>query len=186
MHEIEIKAALKNKEAFIKALSERGCEFGQEIKQDDTIYAREIETLEIFLSNSDFLRIRVQNDGKTLFAFKHHPGRIRSLDSAPLELELEVSSREVMEHILSIMGYKEAARVTKVRRKTKYQNWEICIDDVEGLGAYVEVEELADSNDDIVSIQERMRVFLAEFGIGEEDLINNRYDVMLMQKRGGM
>ncbi|MDB5189984.1 MAG: adenylyl cyclase CyaB [Parcubacteria group bacterium] len=184
MHEIEVKAVLTDKESFVKALADRGCELGPEVSQDDTVYAHTVGTLDEFLGNNDFLRLRVQNDGKTLFTFKHHPGRAINLDSAPLELELEISSRETMEKILDLMGYKEAVRIKKVRRKTTYQNWEICVDEVEGLGSFVEVEELLDANDTVQEVQQRMEAFLAEMGVGAEDLLKNRYDVMLMQKQG--
>lgn len=184
MHEVEVKAVLNNKEALLQALSKLGCEFGEEVSQDDTVYARVVGTLEDFLSNTDFLRLRVQNSGQILFTLKHHPGRIVSLTSAPLEHELEVSSRETMEKILELMGYKEAVRIKKIRIKTHCEKWEICIDEVEGLGSFVEIEELLDANDTQQAVRERMEAFLATVGIGAEDLLNNRYDVMLMQKQG--
>ena len=183
MHEIEVKAILLDKESFIEALSKLGCELGKEISQDDTVYARVVGTLDQYLSNSDFLRLRVQNDGRTLFTFKHHPGRIINLDSAPLELELEVSSRDTMEKILGLMGYKEAVRIRKIRRKTHYEKWEICIDEVEGLGSFVEIEELVEENDSVQEVQQRMEAFLAKLGVGTGSLLKNRYDVMLMQKQ---
>lgn len=183
MNEIEVKAALTDKQSFIEALSNLGCELGKEISQDDTVYARTVGSLDEYLSNSDFLRLRVQNDGKILFTFKHHSGRIINLDSAPLELELEISSRDTMEKMLALMGYKEAVRIKKLRRKTKYQNWEICVDEVEGLGSFVELEELTEENDRVQEVQERMEIFLAKLGVDAESLLKNRYDVMLMQKQ---
>ena len=183
MHEIEVKAVLADKQSFIEALSNLGCDLGQEVSQDDTVYARVVGSLEEYLSNSDFLRLRVQNDGRTLFTFKHHQGRIINLDSAPLELELEVSSRDTMEKMLELMGYKEAVRIKKIRRKTHYERWEICIDVVEGLGSFVELEELMEENDTVQEVQQRMEAFLAKLGVGNENLLKNRYDVMLMQKQ---
>jgi adenylate cyclase class 2 len=182
MHEIEVKAALKNKVDFIGELAKRGCELGPVITQDDTIYVRETGTLEVYLSNSDFLRIRVEGSGRILFTFKHHAGRIVNLDSAPFEMELEVSSRETMEQILSHMGYKEAARVKKQRQKGRYEKWEICVDDVEGFGSFVELEELSSVDDDISGIQKHMQEVLSELGVDANDFIKNRYDVMLLQK----
>ena len=189
MHEIEVKAVLKDKDAFLGALANLGCELGGEVSQDDTVYVRNIGSLDEYLNNAEFLRLRVQNDGRTLFAFKYHPskhqpGSIIDLDSAPLELELEVSSRETMEKILQLMEYKEAVRIKKVRRKAKYENWEICMDEVEGLGAFVEIEELMEENDTVEEVRKRMEEFLAKLGVGSEDLLKNRYDVMMLQKNG--
>jgi predicted adenylyl cyclase CyaB len=73
-------------------------------------------------------------------------------------------------------------RIAKHRRKTTYKNWEVCVDDVEGLGSYVEMEELAETTDDVPEIKERMQAFLAEQGVKESDILRNRYDVMMLEK----
>lgn len=182
MHEIEVKASLADKEAFIEALCAFGCELGDEVTQDDTVYVRTTGSLDEYLSNADFLRLRVQNDGCTLFTIKHHRSRITNLDSAPLEHELEVSSRDTMEKILLLMGYKEAVRIKKIRRKTQYEKWEICVDEVEGLGSFVEIEELLEVNEGVQEVQKRMKAFLAKLGVDVENLLKHRYDVLILQK----
>lgn len=184
MHEVEVKAKLEDAEAFMRALTGLGCELGKEIRQDDTTYVRDTSSLDAYLANADFLRLRIQDDGRTLFTIKHHPGRVTNLNSAPLELELEVSSRDVMERMLSLMGYQEAVRMVKVRRKTRYQMWEICVDEVEGLGSFVELEELADSNERVPEIRTSMQKFLEGLGVKKEDFLMNRYDVLMLQKLG--
>jgi adenylate cyclase class 2 len=184
MHEVEVKSALKDKQAFIAALSERGSELGPEIVQDDTVYVKNTGSLATYLNNSDFLRLRVENTGRTLFTFKRHTGTSKDLTSAPLELELEVSSREEMEKILILLGYKAMVRVKKVRRKTQFEKWEICVDEVEGLGSFVELEELSEVTENTQEIRNRMQAFLAELGVGGEEQLNNRYDVLLLLKQG--
>jgi len=182
MHEIEVKGALDDKDAFISRLIERGCELGPETVQKDTVFVRDTGSIETYLSNDDFLRLREEN-GQTFFTLKNHPGRTDSLHTAPLELELTVSSRDVMEQILSYMGYQEAVRIHKRRRKGRYGNWEVCVDEVEGLGCFVELEELAEKSDEIEDIQKRMKVFLAELGVQTGDQIRNRYDILLLQEK---
>lgn len=181
MHEIEIKARIRNEEEVFSKLRELGCEFSDAIVQDDTVYALKVDTIQDFVSNSLFLRIRVQNNGKILFTVKHHEGR-RAEDptGVPVEHELEISSREVMERMLALLGFKEAARVKKHRRKCTYKNWELCLDEVEGLGAFIEVEQMADF-EQAKQAQKEMTDFLLSLGIASEDMPAQRYDIALME-----
>lgn len=186
MYEVEVKAALNDTKSFIVKLQERGCELDPEILQDDTVYVRETGPLEVFLRNDEFLRLRVEDDDRALFAFKKHATRASDPNSAPLELELAVDSRDTMERILLTMGYQEAMRIKKRRRKGTYENWEVCIDEVEGLGSFVELEELTRDRDEAPDIQERMKAFLAELGVDVQSEIRNRYDVLLLEKKYGI
>ena len=183
MHEIEVKGVLKDKEAFIAKLAERGCQLGPEILQEDTVFVRETGSVATYLSNPDFLRLRVEDGGRTLFTFKHHPMRASDADAAPLELEVEVSSREEMERILFLMRYQEAVRVMKRRRKGAYRGWEVCVDEVEELGCFVELEEMAATRDDVEPIQKRMTDFLLELGVDAGKRFKDRYDILLLEKR---
>jgi adenylate cyclase class 2 len=183
MYEIEVKAKLQDKEAVIVALEKLGCTFGAEISQDDMVYAKKVGSLEEFLGNSEFLRLRTENGGRTLFTLKHHPERKNDLSSAPLELEVVVDSRQTMEKMLSLLGFSEMVSTKKRRRKGVYQQWEVCVDEVEGLGAFIELEECTDTREDTAKIQERMRAFLASIGIKAEDYQTDRYDVLLINKK---
>lgn len=182
MHEVEVKAVLPNPEAFIAKLSEHGCQLGPEITQDDTVFVREVGSLEIFLNNSAFLRLREEKD-QTLFTLKYHVDPADNHRSAPIEFELTVSSRDTMEQMLLQMGHQEAVRMKKKRRKGTYKNWEVCVDEVEGLGSFVELEELTDNPENVEQIQHRMKTFLAELGVQAGDQALYRYDILLLQKK---
>lgn len=183
MHEVEVKAKVRDQHALLSALSEQGCVLGAPVEERDTLYAREVGTLDAYNRNADFLRIRERGDGKVIFTLKHHPERHEGRpDSMPLEHETEIGSRDEMEHALLLMGYHEAVRVTKVRRKGKFGKWEICLDEVEGLGSFIELEEMTDGTETARVITE-MRAFLAALGIPEEDLGADRYDIALLKIR---
>ena len=183
MHEVEVKAVLEDTNGFVERLMEYGCELGPEILQQDTVFVRETGSVAVYLSNPDFLRLRVEDGERTLFTFKHHPMRVADTDAAPLELEVEVSSREAMEKILLLMGYQEAVSVTKRRRKGAYKGWEVCVDEVDGLGSFVELEEMVATRDNVATIQKRMTDFLLELGVDAGKRFKDRYDILLLEKR---
>lgn len=183
MHEIEIKAAVRNPELTLAKLTELGCSFSEAVSQDDTVYVKNPgATIEEFTANSMFLRTRVQDDGKILFTLKHHEGRnANDPKGVPLEYELEVSSRETMAAILGLLDFKEAVRVKKSRRTAHYENWELCLDEVEGLGTFLEVECFG-TFEDAEAIQQEMIAFLHSLGIAAEDIPAQRYDIAILKK----
>ncbi len=50
-------------------------------------------------------------------------------------------------HMLERLGYAHGVPIKKTRQIAKYNQLEICIDEVDGLGIFIEVEQL--TNDDV-------------------------------------
>jgi len=177
MKEIEIKAVLKNKEMVMQKLTSLGCVFEAPVVQNDTVYTKNVGSLKEFRTNDVFLRIRVKNNSKILFTVKKRMAN----DLDAIEYEVEVNSREEMENALLIMGYKEAVRINKTRIVTHYNNCEICIDDVENLGSFIEMEKLTEEGDS-EKIQEELFQFFELLGIRREDRVMSGYDILMFQK----
>ena len=186
MHEIEVKARVRDKEALLRALGERGVVLSEPVTEDDTLYALEVGDMKSYNQNANFLRLRVRSDGKTIFTLKHHPDRHEGrADSMPLEHETTVGSRDEIEHMLLLMGYHEAVRVLKSRQKGTLGKWEVCVDEVEGLGSFMELEELA-GPDEVARVLAEMLAMYEELGIAKEDTYADRYDIALLKKRWGV
>lgn len=184
MHEVEVKAVLKDKDAVMKVLAALGCSFSEPVTESDILYAEDVSSMEAYNRNSSFLRIRERGDGKIIFTLKYHPDRHEGRpDSMPLEHEVEISSKDEMEKMLLLMGYQEAVRIDKMRQKSHHKKWEICIDEVEGLGSFIELEELTDGKE-TQRIVDEMLAFLGTLGISRDDMFANRYDIALLKKKG--
>ena len=182
MHEIEIKAAVRDREAVLAKLEALGCTFGAPVTQEDVVYAKKVGSIPEFVSNDLFLRLRTQNDGKVIFTVKHHEGRdAEDPTGVPVEYETEVGSAETIEQMLKLFGFNEAARISKTRRKCRYEKWELCLDEVEGLGTFIEAEQMA-SFEEAEAAQKAMIEFLLSLGISEDDMPAQRYDLALMQR----
>ncbi len=178
MNEIEVKAHLKNKEIIMQNLRDKGCVFEDAIVQNDTVFTQKIGSFEIYDTNEIFLRIRIKNNSKIIFTAKKtlHTG----LDC--LEYETEISSYKQMYDALIIMGYKEALRINKTRIITHYNGCEICIDEVEDLGSFIEMEKLCEEGDS-KKIQEELFGFLQSVGVSKDDRVFNGYDDLLLLKK---
>lgn len=186
MHEVEVKAALKDKESVIRALEALGSALSEPVTEEDVLYAEHGDSMDAYNRNANFLRIRVRGDGKILFTLKHHKDRHEGRpDSMPLEHETTIGSKEEMEKILALQGYGEVIRVSKVRRKGRHGKWEICLDEVAGLGSFLELEELTDGTE-TKRVVDEMVAFLGGLGISPEDIGVDRYDIALLKKRWGV
>ncbi len=163
-------------------LAALGYVLGPAMTQEDVVYAERAGSIEEFLSNQVFLRIRVTGNRKVIFTVKYHPGHgIRSDDSAPVELELEISSREEMEKILAVQGYTEIVRVKKTRQSGKLDGMEVCIDEVDRLGSFIELERLAPEGANVKEVQDELISFLMSLGIADTEVTRGRYDIMMLQ-----
>jgi adenylate cyclase class 2 len=177
MKEVEIKAKLKDKKAVMAKLSALGCTFEPMITQKDTVYARNVGSLKNFRNNDVFLRIREKNSSKIIFTIKKR----MSNDLDAIEHEVTVSSRDEMEQALLLMGFNEALRVNKTRIITHHNGCEICIDEVEDLGSFIEMEKLTEEGDS-EKIQTELFDFFLSLGISKEDRVFSGYDILMFQK----
>ena len=178
MREIEIKAKLKNKAQVIKKLKSLGCIFESPITQEDSVYTKNIGSLEMYRNNEAYLRIRIKNVVETLFTFKKKG--VNDLDS--IEHEVSINSKDEMEQALFHMGYKKAMKIDKTRTVTHYDGCEICIDDVKGLGSFIEMEKLTNAKGDAKKIQDQLFIFFESLGIKKTDRVMSGYDILTLEK----
>lgn len=175
--EIEVKAKITDTTALLAKLSALGVALSEPLKQEDAIYTNfPDEEFADFKPGVNFLRIRKSN-GKVLFTLKQ--SLVNELEG--IEKELEVSSEKEMEDILSLLGYHKAVQVIKTRRKANYKDYEICLDEVETLGSFIEVEKLTD--EDSEKVQNEMFDLLIILGIEKADRVMNGYDTMVYLKQ---
>ncbi len=178
MREIEIKAKLKNKAQVVKKLKALGCVFSPSITQEDSVYTKNIGSLELYRNNEAYLRIRIKNVIETLFTLKKKG--VNDLDA--IEHEVTINSKEEMEQALFHMGYKKAMEINKTRTITHFDDCEICIDDVKGLGSFIEMEKLTNAKGDAKKIQDQLFAFFESIGIKKSDRVMSGYDILTLEK----
>lgn len=179
--EIEVKAKLKDKTAVMGKLAALGCEFSEVRTQDDVVWVEKMGSLEDFLSNKVFLRIRIQNGEKVIMTAKSPKAKQGNESLVKREHEIVVSSADEARNILSMLGLREAVRVVKKRQSAKHEGYEICIDEIEDLGFFIELEKIAEEKD-AAQIQKEMSAFLATLGILPEDQVKKGYDILMLER----
>ena len=174
MKEIEVKARVKDFSGLLQKLEALGCTFSPVTEQTDRIFISEHGSIPA-KRGENVLRIREQS-GKFIFTLKQP--QTNQLDC--IEEEIEISDPEALIRIMKILKFRESVSVKKKRRTTKYRDYTICLDEVEGLGSFIEVEKFSD--EDAATIQKELFQFLETLGVTKADQETNGYDVILYQK----
>lgn len=178
--EIEVKARIKDRAALVEKLTSMSCILSEPVVQDDTVYVENIGSTEMFMINKVFLRIRVIDDTKVILTAKQSKDKA-ARNLIKREHEVEVSSAEEARAILTMMGYQPAVRVRKSRQTATYGNYEICVDEIEGLGSFVEVEAMG-SESQALEVQDKLWQFLYSLDISPRDKITKGYDILMLEK----
>ena len=175
-HEIEIKARISNLEPLEKSLTQLGCSFSKPVIQKDTIYIPKGIAFENLIPGTSVLRIRELND-KVFFTLKQRKPQAEEL--IKIEKEIVVSDAKTMASIIELLGYSPAVQVNKKRRTCTYQSYEICLDKIDQLGSFIEIECI--SHEDPEKIQKDMLDFLLSLGISESAIERKGYDTLMYE-----
>jgi len=178
MREIEIKLKVNNFEKLEKNLLEKGCLLSEPIIQHDVVYSLNNSTKEFESAGEKdvIIRLRYLKD-KTVLTLKKQCSR--ELDN--LEYETEVKEPDQMHKVLFILGWKPIVEVKKIRRKGKLGEYEICLDQVEKLGDFVELEKLAADDTNPEEIREDLFKEIETLGISRDNEETRGYDTQIYQ-----
>jgi adenylate cyclase class 2 len=184
MREIEIKARVQDSAALLKKLAHKQIELSEPVTQRDRVFG---------LLGEDgggqnkrpWLRIRTEMKGsetKQIFTFKRSV--TNQLDS--IEYETEVSSEAELENIILELGFEPYSDTTKTRRKERVDDIELCYDDVQDLGVFIEAEKLVEDKADFEVITAQLWRLLGSLDVVRDDQVYDGYDVLGRKQNGLM
>ena len=147
MHfEVEQKHRVENLAIFVAQLDNRGVALGEPVQQSDQYFAHPARD---FAQTDEALRIRTVGN-ESFVTYKGPKLDAMSKTRRELELPLAPSDAEGLQfaELLDAVGFTPVATVRKRRRKFHITHdgcdVEGALDDVDGVGTYVELELMAD------------------------------------------
>ena len=172
--EIEVKyRVFDDPDLLEQALRRRGCELSEPTRQDDQAYAEAQWDYSKSKVDVAFARLRTQQ-GKHLFTVK----RPTLNEMACIEFETEVADRDQMHEAILQMGFYPTVRIVKSRRVGRIGEVSICVDDVDGLGVFLEFEMLVDSDRHAEAVQSTLDA-LAQSLCVRLDRVTDTYDSLI-------
>ena len=182
MREIEIKARLTNVDSVLDAIAGRGGNLSAAVTQRDRVYG--LPGTPGASANTDpWLRIRTQTQGdSTKYLFTLKRSITNQLDS--IEHETEVADDEELKSIIEQLDFVPYSDLTKTRRTAKLGVIEVCIDHIEQLGDFIELEKL--TAEDVVygDVIDELWNILDSLGVPRSDELTDGYDVLLNKHLG--
>lgn len=183
MNEIEVKAYINDKPTLLEKLTALGIQLSPPVTQYDRIFLP-IGASQPTKPGESALRIREQSD---TFLFTVKQTQSNDLDCIEKEVEVNDKQAHILLQSFPLIGFTEVPSVRKTRQKAKYLEYEICIDTVDDLGEFIEVEKMIADPDVIGAsgekIQEELFQFLETLGVSRSDRALHGYDVLQKLKQ---
>jgi adenylate cyclase, class 2 len=165
VREVEVKFRVGDRRALLAALAARGIGVGPPVRQDDQAYAPSGWEYGDARGGVPFARLRTAG-GRHTFTVKRPAENVLSCE----EHETPVADREQMHRAVLAMGFRATVRIGKTRRVAVIAGGDVtlCVDDVDGLGTFLEVERLVPDGVPGEAVQADMARFVASLGIDAE------------------
>lgn len=131
-----------------------------------------------FIVSDEALRIRIKEGGARL---TYKGPKLDQTTKSRLERTVKIDDPQQMEQILSSLGFVLSAQVRKRRSKYSYEGAVLAIDEVEGLGRFVEVEAEGEGEGDYEEQKRKVLSILSRLGLNES--IRSSYLQLLEEKK---
>ena len=161
MIEVEVKARINSFEEIEEKLKTIGAEKTKTEFQEDIYFQSPIVD---FAKTDEALRIRTTNS-QTFITYKGP--KLNEKAKTRKEVEMAIESAEKARDIFEEIGFTPARIVRKNRLYYTYENFEISLDDVEGLPPYMEIEVALPDSEDYSEAQNRIFELVARLDITE-------------------
>ena len=133
-----------------------GGTFQGRYRQNDVYYAHPCRD---FAITDEALRIRSQ---KGVVRMHYKGPKIDATTKTREELGIFIQDQDIMDSILDRLGFHPVMTVSKDREMYLLQGVEICLDKVDGLSTYVELES---NGDDVDKERQKILALMSELGL---------------------
>jgi adenylate cyclase class 2 len=173
VREVEVKYRIRDAEGLLAALKARGIELGAPVRQDDQAYAPAGWAYGDPRRGVPFARLRTA-DGGHVFTLKRPAENLHSCE----EHETAIADRDQMHCAILAMGFSPTVRIVKLRRTGTLGDLVLCVDELEGLGIFLEVERMVPDDVPGEGVQDELSRFVASLGI-ETERTGQTYDSLV-------
>ena len=172
--EIEIKAYCNDFTSLVERIKTLGGISERELEQEDRYYNHPSRD---FVKTDEALRVRSDVSGSVI---TYKGPKLSTVAKTRREVETGIEDLSKMGEILILLGFRESGVVRKKREVYSLGDVEICIDHVEGLGFFVELEKIASDRE---AVEKELFALAADLGLRKFE--RRSYLEMVLEKAGG-
>lgn len=182
MIEVEVKLPIESRDIMEERLLDRGFEYRGTVKEEDYYYDNEAQQIR---KGGEALRIRRITNMKDLSVHSVITFKGKKLDSVSMtrrELETGVEDGETASGILECLGFHPVnPAVIKERKEYTLGNMNACLDRVEGLGDFLELEIVTGEEIGRNRVLLKVEDMLIRLGHSMSDTVRTSYLSMLQK-----
>ncbi|PZG13523.1 class IV adenylate cyclase [Micromonospora craterilacus] len=171
--EVEVKYRVVDLAALEAALAARGIVLSAPVVQDDQAYARVGWEYGQSKIGVPFARLRTER-GRHLLTVKTPVANEQSC----VEHETEVADRDQMDAAIQQMGFYPTVRIRKVRRTVALGLVSLCLDEVDGIGTFLEIERIIGAGEAGEQVQAELDRFAVSLNVPLERT-SDTYDSLI-------
>ncbi|MDR2854659.1 MAG: class IV adenylate cyclase [Methanomicrobiales archaeon] len=177
MLEIEIKVKVPNLAPVRSKLDQIGASHSEHLTEQDMYYNAPHRD---FGETDEALRLRTTSNGVTLT----YKGKREIICGSKVrkEYNLSVEAKETAHEIFTHLGFIPVAEVNKERDYYVFEDFSIALDDVSGLGTFVEIELVCEEEKDAKEAVNRIASLAEKIGVTGES-ISDSYLELILHKR---
>ena len=172
---IEIELRFRAGENELEKIEKLGAKLDADYASTDTYF-----TYGNLKKRKFVLRIREKNE-KALLTFKTSS---HAKDIAWNEWENQIEDPKMLMNVLSASGFKEVVVIKKKRKQYSYLDYEINLDEIEGLGKFIEIQLMTDKNTSVEVLRDKLADFINQnFGVAKNELIQLGYVKLMLGEK---
>ncbi len=182
MFEVELKYRIPQ-ELYDKVVREITSKwrFLYEVEEHDIYLAHPCRN---FAETDEALRIRVERKGERSRVVLTYKGpRMGGEGKTREELSTEVEDLDNCLKIFERLGFKKVLEILKRRKVYSKENYTLTLDDVEGLGKFIEIECVTNSRDLIDECVRNIKKVAEELGLDDSLIEKKTYLELMLEKK---
>ena len=175
MIEVEVKAKVDDLKKFEVELKAIGGQFIKKVKDVDLYFNAPHRD---FMQTDEALRIR-RRDDEISVTYKGPKFDLKSKSRE--EVNLSINDAFTAEKLFEFLGFRKAGMVIKTRLIYKLSDVEVSLDEVDGLGSFIEVETEAMDKKEAIKKRDELLKILKSLGVEESAFERRSYLELLLQ-----
>lgn len=182
MIEVEVKLPVFDRESTEQRLSSMGFIREKLVRETDIYFNNEIRD---FRKTDEALRIRSCDNlqtGESKAVITYKGPKLDNISMTRKELETEVGDADICGDILASVGFYPVFPVKKLRQYYYLETMTACVDQVEGLGDFLELEVIVSEEKDREEALSQIESLLEGMGRNMEETTRVSYLSMLQKK----
>ncbi|MFX0107111.1 MAG: class IV adenylate cyclase [Candidatus Hodarchaeota archaeon] len=188
--EVEVKIPIADPESIRASLLELGAVRGHKESQTDIYFGHPCRS---FPETDEALRLR----RREILSEAHHGNddnrvqrheltykgpKIDPLSKTRVEVSLEFDDYPSAERILTHLGFTKIVEIAKDRSFYEVREITVSVDDVSGVGSFLELEQIVDDRTNIESVREEIFSVVKSLGLDPNQSIRTSYLEIYLEK----